>query len=412
MSFQNTNAGKKCKAVLTVAAATVLALSTASLAAAIAQDRATRGHEQGREHQLDRSYHFQSADAILGKPLTNRSGEELGTIDDLIIDRGTGRIEALVIREGGFLGFGGTHVSIPFEAFFVDRENASLTLNASDDMLEAEDDVLPQGWRRLNDGWERELFMLAESEQVLRQELPAADRGAEIQTISGTITEIERIDLNEDRHWLHIEIGESADMRRNGERVWSEGKWVVLGPAWYCTGGDTPPVRGQRIEVEAFLGNDGQMFAKAATFDGVRVGYRTDDLEPLWTDRGMRSDSQRSPGPMVLLTNLIDERVIWGQTDEVVGEVSDAYLELTTGHVAVLAVDVNGDWWGRGEGPRGIPFDIARIGRDAVKLDATDAMLDGAEVLPEDPSVLRQRQYRERMFLVFEVQPPEFVARR
>lgn len=412
MSFKKINTTKKRNTVLTVVASAGLALSATSLAAAVSQDGANRGYQQGQERQQDRTYVFQSGDAILGEPLTNRAGDELGTIDDLIIDRGTGRIEAVVIREGGFLGFGGTHVSIPFEAFFVDAGNMSLSLNASEDMLEGEDKVLPQGWHRLKDGWERELALLAESQEVLRHKLPAADKGAEIKTMSGTITKVDRIDLGEDRHWLRVQIGEAAGMQRNGEQARGEGDWVVLGPAWYSTGGETAPVRGQRIEVEAFKGYDGKMFAKTATFDGDQVRYRTDDLEPAWTDRSMRSDSQWSPGPMVLLTNVIDENVIWSRTDEEVGEVSDAYLELTTGHVAVLAINVNGDWWGQDEGPRGIPFDIARIGREAVTLDASKAMLGGAEVLPEDPSVLRQRQNRERMFVVFEVEPPAYVARR
>ncbi|MEQ8317169.1 MAG: PRC-barrel domain-containing protein [Phycisphaerales bacterium] len=415
MKFQNTKNNKQHHAVLAIAAAAGMALSATTLTAATNQDARNRGYQQSQERQQEGTLVFQSADKILGEPLTNRMGDELGTVDDMIVDRGTGRIEAIVIREGGFLGFGGTHVSIPFEAFFVDARAMTLSLNAGQDMLEGEDKVLPKGWHRLNDGWERDLASLAESQEVLRQKLPAADKDAEIKTMSGTITEVERVDLGEGRHWMQVRIGsESGNANNRGERTESKdkGDWVVLGPAWFSTGGETAPVRGQRVEVEAFKGYDGKMFAKTATFDGDQVRYRTDDLAPSWTDRRMRSDSERNSGPMVLLTNVLDENVIWSRSDEEVGEISDAYLELSTGHVAVLAVDINGEWWGQEVGLRGIPFDIARIGADAVTLDASKGMLGGAEVLPEDPAELRDRSNRERMFVVFEVETPVYEARR
>ncbi|MEQ9096853.1 MAG: PRC-barrel domain-containing protein [Phycisphaerales bacterium] len=411
MTFRNTR-----NTALITAAAAGLALSITGLATVQAQD-SNRGYQQAdREQQQDRTYVFQSAEKILGEPLTNRQGDELATIEDMIVDRGTGRIEAVVIREGGFLGFGGTHVSVPFEAFFVDATNMNLSLNASEDMLEGEDKVLPKGWHRLEDGWERNLSTLAESQRVLRQKLPAADADAETKTMSGTIEKVDRVDLGEGRHWMRVRIGDGSGQQgnqgRDGNQAQETGNWVVLGPAWYTTGGKGAPVRGQRIEVEAFQGYDGKMFAKTATLDGEQVTYRNDKLEPAWTNRMMRSDSERSPGPMVLISDVIDENVIWGRSDDEVGEVSDAYLELTTGHVAVLAIETDGDWWGQDVGPRAIPFGIARVGEDAITLDASREMLGGAQVLPEDPAKLREGSNRERMFVVFEVEPPVYSARR
>lgn len=396
-------------------AAAGLAISAPAIAATQSQDSGNRTQERSQSQQ--RAYVFDSANNVLDTTLKNRQGDELGTIDDLVVDRGTGRIEAVVISEGGFLGFGGTQVAIPFDAFFLNSNTKALNLNASEAMFEDEDRTLPDGWQRLEDGWEKDLSTLASSDWASRQRIPATDKDTETKSMSGTITAVDRVDFEGGHHWMAIRIGEAGEGDRendggegryaNGEFA-KDGNWVVLGPAWYATGAMAAPVRGQRVEVEAFDGHEGMTYAKRATFDGEEVRYRDERFEPMWTNRMMRSDSQRNPGPMVLLTDVLDENVIWGRSDDEVGEVTDAVLELTTGHVSVLAIDPDGDWWGQDVGPRGVPFDIARIGRDAITLDATRSMLGGAEVLPEDLRSMTMPRTREAVFVVFEVSPPVY----
>lgn len=404
-----TNKKMTRKTVLTIAAAAGLALSVPALSAIQNQDSGNRTTPSRQQDQA-RSYMFQSADDLLGTTLKNAQGDELATIDDLVVDRGTGRIEAVVIREGGFLGFGGTHVAVPYSAFTFDKTHSALTLNASESMIEGEEAALPSGWQRLEDGWTESLSSLAVSEKALMRQVPAVDADTETEHMSGTITAVERVDFGDNRHWLAVRIGE-AGTETNGDAK-KDGQLVVLGPAWYANGAVGAPVRGERIEVEAFEGNGNKMYAKSATFDGEQVRYRDDQMEPMWTNRAMRSASERTPGPMVLLTDVLDENVVWGRSDEEVGEVTDAVIELSTGHVAMLAIDPNGEWWGQDTGPRAVPFDIARIGKDHVTLDATRLMLGGAKVLPEDVRSMTMPRTREAVFVVFEVSPPVYVVRR
>lgn len=404
-----TNKKMTRKTVMTLAAAAGLALSVPALSAIQNQDSGNRTTPSRQQDQA-RSYVFQSADDLLGTTLKNAQGDELATIDDLVVDRGTGRIEAVVIREGGFLGFGGTHVAIPFDAFGLDKANQTLTLNASENMLEGDDKTLPTGWERLEDDWDEDLNSLTVSRDAMTITEKPVDRDIKTKTISGTITEIDRIDLGDKRHWLAVRIGEGGNEsgnETNGDAK-KGGQWVVLGPAWYSTGGVGAPVRGQRIEVEAFNGHGSKMHAKSATIDGERVRYRDDNMNPMWTNRVPRSASEWSPSPMVLLTNVLDENVIWGRSDDEVGEVTDAVIELSTGHLAVLAIDPNGDWWGQDEGPRAVPFDITRVGQDHITLDATRTMLGGAEVLPEDVRSMTMPRTQEAVFVVFEVSTPVY----
>ena len=54
--------------------------------------------------------------SLTGMQVRNPSGEELGTIDDYVIDMETGRISYVALSFGGFLGLGDKLFAIPFNA--------------------------------------------------------------------------------------------------------------------------------------------------------------------------------------------------------------------------------------------------------------------------------------------------------
>ena len=51
-----------------------------------------------------------------GKKAVDRNGDEIGTVDDLMVDEGEGRVRFLQVGSGGILGFGAEHLLIPSEA--------------------------------------------------------------------------------------------------------------------------------------------------------------------------------------------------------------------------------------------------------------------------------------------------------
>lgn len=55
-----------------------------------------------------------SADRVEGTKVYNPSGDKLGTIDDLIIDKLTGQVRYAVMEFGGFLGMGTDRYPIPW----------------------------------------------------------------------------------------------------------------------------------------------------------------------------------------------------------------------------------------------------------------------------------------------------------
>jgi sporulation protein YlmC with PRC-barrel domain len=63
---------------------------------------------------------------------------KIGSIDDVLIDK-QGKVEALIIGVGGFLGMGEKDVAVPFSAVKAERKNDKwyLTLDATKDSLKA-----------------------------------------------------------------------------------------------------------------------------------------------------------------------------------------------------------------------------------------------------------------------------------
>lgn len=56
------------------------------------------------------------ASSITGSAVRNLKGDELGKIEDLMMDTASGRIAYVVLAYGGFLGMGGKFFAIPWEA--------------------------------------------------------------------------------------------------------------------------------------------------------------------------------------------------------------------------------------------------------------------------------------------------------
>ena len=55
-----------------------------------------------------------SSDRVEGTAVYNNSGDKLGSIDDLMIDKRSGHIEYAVLEFGGFLGMGTDRYPIPW----------------------------------------------------------------------------------------------------------------------------------------------------------------------------------------------------------------------------------------------------------------------------------------------------------
>ncbi|MDX9850122.1 MAG: PRC-barrel domain-containing protein [Anaerolineaceae bacterium] len=77
-----------------------------------------------------------SASTIINTSVENSYGENLGKIEELMVDLNSGRIAYAVLSFGGFLGMGNKLFALPFEALTVDTTNEKIILDVDKEILE------------------------------------------------------------------------------------------------------------------------------------------------------------------------------------------------------------------------------------------------------------------------------------
>ena len=77
-----------------------------------------------------------SASTICSDRVWNNAGEEVGSIEELMIDVNTGQVAYAVLSFGGFLGLGDKLFAIPWNALQLDISNKVFRLDVAKKSLE------------------------------------------------------------------------------------------------------------------------------------------------------------------------------------------------------------------------------------------------------------------------------------
>src|SRR5579872_5679264 len=77
-----------------------------------------------------------SASTLSGDKVVNSAGEDLGKIDDIMIDTPTGRVAYAVLSFGGILGLGDKLFAIPWSRLSLDEDRKVFILNIDRAILE------------------------------------------------------------------------------------------------------------------------------------------------------------------------------------------------------------------------------------------------------------------------------------
>ncbi len=84
---------------------------------------------------LSRLGQTQKASKLTGATVKNLQDEKLGQVDNLLIDLSAGRVVAVIITSGGFLGIGDELSAIPPTKFRLTSDQSILQLDASKEVL-------------------------------------------------------------------------------------------------------------------------------------------------------------------------------------------------------------------------------------------------------------------------------------
>lgn len=95
-----------------------------------------------------------AADTLEGDKVVNTKGEDLGAIEDIMIDVQRGRVAYAVMSCGGFLGMGEKLFAIPWSALTLDANRHCFVLDADRERLEKAPGFDKQHWPSMaDDSW-------------------------------------------------------------------------------------------------------------------------------------------------------------------------------------------------------------------------------------------------------------------
>ena len=77
-----------------------------------------------------------SSDKVEGTTVYNQSGDKLGTVDDLMIDKLSGQIRYAVLEFGGFLGIGTDRYPLPWNMLKYDTQREGYVVPLDKNKLE------------------------------------------------------------------------------------------------------------------------------------------------------------------------------------------------------------------------------------------------------------------------------------
>lgn len=99
-----------------------------------------------------------SATSLNGTGVRNAQGEDLGKVEDLMINTTTGAVDYAVMSFGGFLGIGDKLFAVPLQALRVDTKDEALILDETKERLEKAPGFNKDNWPNHADNkWSNEV---------------------------------------------------------------------------------------------------------------------------------------------------------------------------------------------------------------------------------------------------------------
>jgi hypothetical protein len=112
------------------------------------------GNKGGNMEHRDETVSLISAGKVQGTPVYNTQGESLGEVEDVMIDKRSGKIAYAVMSFGGFLGLGNDYHPLPWNTLKYDTRQDGYVVGLTKQQLEA----APRFARDDNPAWGNRAF--------------------------------------------------------------------------------------------------------------------------------------------------------------------------------------------------------------------------------------------------------------
>lgn len=414
-------------------------------------------------NRVQSSLFLHKAETLIGSDLNTRTGETIGSIEDFIVERGSGRLIFAIVEIGGVLGMGGNEFALPYERLSWSDADERFVTNMTKEEAEAQGEFLPDEWNDLHHTtWMERVTGWNDNNRddiATEQAIMAATGRTEAEEIRGRIVDVRREDERTGSDMVIVNV-ETQD---------GETREVILGPSWYVTGHEAAPLRGQTVVIKARK-HDGRYYGWSAGERGNELMLRNEQGRSAWyqdrdqnrTDRDDRTNNRNNtdrnntndpnttrnqndpnrdrpatqpatrtgatqpgdrtqrtdrypdstsatnaPTRYILLSDLIDTDADARGISS--GDIEGALIERRSGRVAFLLFDPNENFLGIGDTVSMVPWNVAYINSAMnVNFDADASAFKNAMEVPDDLGTLRTAASVEPAYRAFQVRPAQF----
>ena len=110
-----------------------------------------------------------SASTLIGDAVANAEGDDLGKIEEIMLDVEKGRVAYAVLSFGGFLGMGDKLFAVPWGAFSIDEENKRFVLDVDEETLKDAPGFDKNNWPDMDASWAEEVYVFYDVEPYWKQ---------------------------------------------------------------------------------------------------------------------------------------------------------------------------------------------------------------------------------------------------
>lgn len=348
---------------------------------------------------------FVRGSKVRGLEVKNAQEESLGTVDEMIIDRGSGRIRYLAIKSGAVMGLGGRLVTVPYSSFGWDHADKHVVLSATPEQIKSWPEFDKKRWMegaRTDDSFIRTLGKdYYETKGSPWPDLAHQDR-QESSHIKGTIKRISRQNASNGHEEMIVVVASPG----------APDQEVVLGPSWYLSGNNSIDFyRDAAIEVDTFRttrAGKPVAIATRATINGRNLAFYDDQGRARWYPNGSTSESDPFFASPFVLSKEIEGKPVDCRGQQC-GTVEQLVVECTTGRVAFLSIDPDEAFLGIGDDKRLVPWSVVSRSQDGkVHLDANKSMVSAAPITPDDLKSLAAGDRYRSIYDTYDTQPMQF----
>ena len=392
---------------------------------ALAQDRndnRDKDKDRGRERDhgnaagdqtMRRPVAFVSSKWLLDRKVRNTNGEEVASVSDFILDRGSGYIDYAVVKTGTVLGLGGKKVAISYPELRWDTQGEHFLYAATVDELKQFPEFNADEWKAVVDTGQRDANapnrplrqrLMTDASSSARDPFGTGLAEGKKTRFQGEVIRVERNRLTDFGEHVFITVRgtDSVDHK------------VALGPSWYVNSAARAPMRGDQVTVTALeLPRDPEKTAVATTLliNGEDVPLRSDDGTPQWALRAedtANANKYNVTARRYVLASEINSAPL-DCRGTACGKVDDSVYERNSALLTFLSIDPNQNFLGIGDTKRLVPWTVCTITPDRrVRIDASKEMILASPETPKELTMMNSGGLVELVYKAYDVQMPRF----